>query len=138
MSEANITTVHKFWDAFNAHNLDGWDEICAPNFINHDPGLPTPEADLPTIKQTIGGLQAAFPDIRSDEEDIISQGDKVVVRRTFRGTHKGEFMGVAPSDKEVSFTGIFIAQLRGGRIEEQWVNFDALGMLQQIGAIPSP
>lgn len=105
--------------------------------MNHDPGLPTPEADLPTIKQTIRGLQAAFPDIRSDEEDLISQGDKVVVRRTFRGTYKGEFMGVAPSDKEVAYTGIFIAQLSGGKIEEQWVNFDALGLLQQIGAIPS-
>ena len=137
MAEPNVTTVNKFWDAFNAHNLDGWNEVCAPNYINHDPGLPTPEADLPTIKQTIGGLQAAFPDIRSDEEDIISQGDNVVVRRTFRGTHKGEFMGAAPTDNGVTFTGIFIHRLAGGKIEETWFNFDALGLLRQIGAIPT-
>ena len=138
MSEENKAVVRRFWEAFNSHNLDGWDEVCAANFMNHDPGLPTPHADLPTLKQTIGMLQTAFPDLKASEEDLISGGDRVVVRRTFRGTHMGEFMGVVPSSKEVEFTGIFISRLSGGKIEEQWVVFDALGMLRQIGAVPSP
>jgi len=136
--EENKATVRRYWEGFNAHNLEVWDEVCTPNFINHDPGLPVPDADLQTIKEIIGGLQAAFPDLNSSEEDLISEGDKIVVRRTFRGTHKGEFMGVAASGNAVTFTGIFIDRLTGGKIEEQWVVFDALGLMQQIGGVPAP
>ncbi len=60
--ETNVAAVRRFWDGFNAHTLAVWDEVCAATFVNHDPGLPTPDADLPTIKQAIGGLFAAFPD----------------------------------------------------------------------------
>ena len=136
--EQNKAAVRRFWEGFNAHNLDVWDEVCTPDFINHDPGLPTPDADLPALKQSISGLLAAFPDITSSEEDLIAEGDKVIVRRTWRSTHKGEFMGAAPTGKEVTFTGTAIARLSGGKIDEQWVNFDTLGLLQQIGAIPAP
>ena len=138
MSEENKAVVRRFWEAFNSHNLDGWDEVCAANFMNHDPGLPTPHADLPTLKQTIGMLQTAFPDLKASEEDLFSEGDKVAARVTFRGTHKNEFMGAAPSNKGVEFTGNFISKLSGGKVEEHWVVFDTLGLLQQIGAIPSP
>jgi len=136
--EENKAAVRRYWEGFNAHNLDVWDEVCTANYINHDPGLPVPDADLQTIKEIIGGLQAAFPDLNFSEEDLISEGDKIVVRRTFRGTHKGEFMGVAASGNEVNFTGIFIDRLTGGKIEEQWVVFDALRLMQQIGAVPTP
>lgn len=133
----NIATVRRFWEGFNAHNLDVWDEVCTPDFINHDPGLPTPEADLATLKQTIGAMQAAFPDMGSSEEDLIAEGNKVVVRRIIRGTHQGEFMGVGPTGNKVSIAGVWVAHLSGGKIKEQWVYFDALGLLQQIGALPT-
>ncbi len=136
--EENKAAVRRFWEGYNAHNLDVWDEVCTPNFINHDPALPVPDADLQTIKEIIGGMLAAFPDLTSSEEDLISDQDKIVVRRTFRGTHKGEFMGVAASGNEVVITGIFIVRLAGGKIEEQWVVFDALGLMQQIGGVPTP
>ena len=136
--EENKAAVRRFWEGFNAHNPEVWDEVCTPNFINHDPSLPVPEADLQTIKEVIGGLLAAFPDLNSEEEDLISEGDKIVVRRTFRGTHKGEFMGVAASGREVTFTGTFIDRLTGGKIDEQWAVFDALGLMQQIGGVPTP
>lgn len=135
-SKENIAIVRRFWEGFNAHDLDVWDEVCAPDFINHDPGLTTPEADLATIKQTIGAMQTAFPDIKSSEEDLIVEGNRVVVRRKMRGTHKGEFMGVTPTGTVVSFAGVWVAHLSGGKIKEQWVYFDALGLLQQIGATP--
>lgn len=136
--EDNIATVRRFWEGFNAHELDVWDEVCTSDFINHDPGLPTPEADLSTIKRTIEALQSAFPDMTSAEEDLIVEGNKVVMRRILQGTHKGEFMGVAPTGRKVSLAGVWISHLSGGQIKEQWVCFDALGLLQQIGATPSP
>ena len=137
-AEENKGAIRRFWEGFNTHNLDLWDEACTADFLNHDPGLPTPDADLTTLKQSIGGLLAAFPDMRSSEEALIADGDMVVVRRIFRGTHKGAFMGVDPTDKEVTFTGTFTARLNGGQIEEQWVNFDALGLLRQIDGLPAP
>src|SRR5712692_3321062 len=136
--ETNVAAVRRFWDGFNAHNLAVWDEVCAATFINHDPGLPTPDADLPTIKQTIGGLIAAFPDIQSSEEDLVADGDTGVVRRTVRGTQQSAFMGIAPTGNVMTFEGICLARLNGGRLQEQWVSFDALGLLRQLGAIPEP
>lgn len=137
-TEDNKAAVRRFWESFNAHQLDGWDEVCTSDFINHDPGLPTPDADLPTIKQAIGGLLAAFPDMTSSEDDLIAEGAKVVVHRTLRGTHRGEFMGVAATGKAVAFSGVWLAHLSQGKLQEQWVYFDAVGLLRQIGAIPAP
>ena len=138
MSEENKAVVRRFWEVFNSHNLDGWDALSAPNFINHDPGLPTPHADLPTLKETIRYIQTAFPDLKASEEDLFSEGDKVAARVTFRGTHKSEFMDVAPTNNAVEFTGTFISKLSGGKVEEHWAVFDVFGLLKQIGAIPSP
>ena len=137
-TKENIAAVRRFWESFNAHNLDVWDEVCTPNFVNHDPGLPTPEADLETIKQTIGAMQTAFPDMTSSEEELIAEGNTVAVRRIMRGTHKGEFMDIAATDRPIEFGGVWIAHLSDGKIHEQWVYFDAVSLLKQIGAIPAP
>jgi predicted ester cyclase len=135
---ANVSTIRRFWDGFNANDLDVWDEVCAATFVNRDPGLPTPDADLSTIKRTIGMMLAAFPDIRSAEEGLIADGDTVATRRTMQGTHQAEFIEIAPTGKAVAFTGIWLARLQGAQMQEQWVAFDALGLLRQIGAIPEP
>jgi predicted ester cyclase len=137
-TKANVAAVRRFWDGFNAHDLDIWDTVCGAGFVNHDPGLPTPDADLPTLKHTIGGLLAAFPDLRSSEDELLAAGERVVVRRTMRGTHRGPFMVIAPTGKAVEFSGIWLAHLSGGKIAEQWVSFDALGLLRQIGALQMP
>jgi len=137
--EENVATVRRYWEGFNAHNLEVWDEVCAADHVNHDPSLPTPEADLQTVKQIISGLFfTALPDLRSSEDDLIATGDRVVVRRTFHGTHQGELLGAAPTGKPVTFSGIFIDRLEGGKIAEQWVVFDALSLLQQVGVVPAP
>ena len=134
---ANIAAVQRFWQGFNTHNLDLWDEVCAEDFINHDPGLPTPEANLVTIKQTITQLLfGAFPDLQAIEQDLLVDGDKVVTRRILRGTHGGEFLGIAPTGKTVTAGGVWLSHLSGGKIKEQWVYFDALGLLHQVGAKP--
>ena len=82
-------------------------------------------------------VRAAFPDIQLTVEDQVAEGDKVVTRYTLRGTHKGEFAGIAPTDKQVTFTGIWIYRIEGGKIVERWGNSDRAGLLEQIGAIPS-
>ncbi len=136
MSNQNIAAVRKYWNGFNDHNLAVWDEVCASDFVNHDPGLPTPDADLQTIKQTIGAMLAAFPDMTSSEDDIIADGDKIAVKRTMRGTHKGDFMGIPATGKSIAFSGIWLAHLAEGKIKEQWVYFNAMGLLRQLGAMP--
>jgi predicted ester cyclase len=83
-------------------------------------------------------FRAAFPDLHGTIEDQIAEGDKVVSRMTYRGTHQGELMGIPPTGKQVTMSFIGIHRITAGKVAEGWVNFDALGMMQQLGVIPSP
>ncbi|MDP8901548.1 MAG: ester cyclase [Actinomycetota bacterium] len=139
MSEENKALARRwFEELFNAQNLDVADEITAQDSVNHDPlltGLPSgPEGS----KHVVNLYHGAFPDAQITVEDAIAEGDKVVTRWTGRGTHQGEFMGVAPSGNRVEVAGITINRVSGGKIAETWNIYDALGMMQQIGAMPSP
>ena len=71
-------------------------------------------------------------------EDVIAEGDKVAARLRFRGTHRGEVQGIAPTGRRVDCTGIVISRMEGGKIAEDWANFDDLGMMQQLGVISKP
>ncbi|HEX6453232.1 MAG TPA: ester cyclase [Trebonia sp.] len=89
----------------------------------------------PMLEEALGlheTLTTAFPDLRIGIEDLIAEGDKVVLRLTFRGTHKGSFRGLAPTGRGVSFTAIRIYRVADGKITESWANQDALGLLQQL------
>jgi len=125
-----------FEDLFNTGNLEMADEIIAPDHVNHDPTLP----DIPTgpegQKQIVNLYRGAFTNAHISVEDQLAEGDRVVTRWTSSGTHQGELMGVAPTGNQVRITGITINRLSGGKIVESWSNYDALGMMQQIGAIP--
>lgn len=124
-------------ELFNRGNLDVADELFAPDFVYHDPAgaeLRGPES----VKGYAAMLRAAFPDLHQTIEDQIAEGDKVAYRWTARGTHQGELMGIAPTGNRVTFTGIAVARLAEGKIEEMWENYDALGMMQQLGVVPSP
>ncbi|MGD8626408.1 MAG: ester cyclase [Anaerolineae bacterium] len=138
MTEKNKTLMRRaLEEVVNEGNLDLIDELVAPNFVDHTPmpGLPP---NREGIKQTIGMLRQAFPDIEVTSEDLIAQGDKVVSRQASRGTHKGEFMGVPPTGKEVSWTGILIFRVADGKITDQWLEQDVMGLMQQLGAVPEP
>lgn len=115
------------------------DELVAADYVDHDPANPP---DLPAgregLKQLVSGYRAAFPDVKMTVEDQIAQGDKVVTRWTARGTHKGDLMGISATGKQVTITGIFIDRVAGGKLVESWANWDTLGMLQQLGAVPEP
>jgi predicted ester cyclase len=89
-------------------------------------------------KQEAADFRQGFPDVTSTIEDLIAEGDKVVARWRSRATHQGEYMGIAPTGKEVEFTGISVYRIEEGKIAESWTVEDQFGLMQQIGAIPEP
>lgn len=122
-------------EGWNKGDLDVIDELLAINFVDHNiPPAPIPGIEL--FKQAIIGLRAAFPDGHTAIEDMIAEGDKVVVRWTARGTHRGALMGIPPTGKEITTMGIATYRIAGGKAVENWTNSTALSMLQQLGVLP--
>jgi steroid delta-isomerase-like uncharacterized protein len=137
MSEQNKAIARRvFEEVWNKGNLDALDEVYVADVVGHNapPGQPP---GIKGTRQFIGMYLQAFPDTRMVVEDQVAEGDKVVTRWTATGTHRGELMGMPPTGKSVRVTGITINRLEGGKIVEEWGIFDQLGMLQQLGAIPS-
>lgn len=133
--QENIAAVKRAVEFFNAKDLDRYLEMFDKSVVFH--GLSR------RLKPGVGGLRdhytalrAGFPDMRLGSEDLIADGEKVANRYTFYGTHRGEYMGIAPTMKLVISPGIVIHQFRGGRCVETWQATDALGFLSQIGALP--
>jgi steroid delta-isomerase-like uncharacterized protein len=137
MSEQNKTISRRsVEEAFKKGNLDVLDELVSPSFVNHDPASPEDIRGVEGFKEFVNTYRSAFPDVRVTIEDQIAEGDKVVSRWSARGTQKGELQGIPASNKQVTVTGISIDRIEGGKIVESWNNWDTLGMLQQLGAIP--
>ncbi len=87
------------------------------------------------VKAQAAMYKAAFPDVSMTVEDQVAEGDKVVTRWTAKGTHEGELMGVPATGKSISITGITISRIADGMVEEEWTNWDGLGLMEQIGAL---
>ena len=121
-------------EIWNKGNLDVVDEIFNDNYIYHFlPQHKGPEG----YKTMYHGLAGAFSGFHCEIEDMIAESDKVMVRTTITGKHTREFMGVAPTDKQISVTEIAVIRLEDGKIVEEWGSPDLFSMMQQIGAIPS-
>lgn len=136
--EENKALLRQFYDeVINRGNLGMIEKATAANIVDHSlaPGLPP---GVEGVKQWFGMMRKAFPDARVTVNDILGEGDKVVTRVTLRGTHKGEFLGVPATGKPVSIEGIDISRFSGGKLVEHWGQFDALGLMQQLGAVPPP
>ena len=134
-TEENKAKVRRLIEEFiNKGNLAVADEIFVTNFVDHSPAAGT-TPDRQGIKQYITMLHSAFPDFHCAVEDLIAEGNRVVVRLTCRGTHRGELMGISPTDRQVNVTGISILHFAGGKVEERWNNTDNLGIMQQLGVI---
>lgn len=137
MSEKNESTVRRLMDeTWNKGNLHVLDELLTPDHVTHDPM--TPSRGLKEVRDSIGKSRAAFPDLRCEIDELLSVGDRVVTRFHYSGTHKNPFEGIAPTGRRVSGTGISIQRFQGDRIQETYTNWDALGLMQQLGVVTLP
>jgi predicted ester cyclase len=119
-------------------NLDAAEEIIAPDYVSHEPTSGETRG-REVAKQFAATYREAFPDLQTTIEDMVAEGDKVVVRFRGRGTHQGETEVFGPpTGKRMEMTGITINRVSDGKIVEAWTNSDALGMMQQLGLIPEP
>lgn len=138
MSTENKAIIRRYYEElWNEGALEVADDVIAADCVIHDPvnpGMRGPEG----VKELVASYRDAFPDARFSMEDQIAKGDKVVTRWSARAAHKGELNGIPPTGEQVSVTGVDIHRLANGKIEEAWSHWDTLGLMQQIGAIPSP
>jgi predicted SnoaL-like aldol condensation-catalyzing enzyme len=140
MSEAaNKAVIRRFVDeGLNKRDAALIDEVYAAEYIGHDPDRPAPRS-VGDIRQALAGLLGqVFPDAQYTTVSLIAQGDMVVWHWTFRATHQGELLGIAPTGKPVSFSGVNIFRMTNGKVVEDWVYRDTVGMLRQLGAMPAP
>jgi steroid delta-isomerase-like uncharacterized protein len=134
-TEANKALVRQFFEAFNAGDLDGVAGLCAPSVVVHNSGAPDP-LDLDGFRQLAGAFLAAFPGGEHTIQDMVGEGDKVVTRVIYHGTHTGDLMGMPPTGRQVAVSAMIIDQLANGKIVETWRLFDQMAMMQQLGVIP--
>ena len=137
-TKENKAIVHRYQEAYNTNNLNALDEVVSAEFVSHSllPGLPPGLAGGNMVHQM---TVAAMPDYHANIEDLIAEDDRVVMRFTLTGTHTGsEFLGLPASGRSINVTGISIFRIADGKIVEHWANEDGLGLLQQLGAMPTP
>ena len=138
MTEDNKALNRRFVEeVINQGNIEAIDELIDPGVVDHaaPPGVPTGREGA---KQFFAIVRSAFPDLHHTIEDMIAEGDKVVMRSTWSGTHQGEFMGIPATGRRVRVSAIDISRVADGRIVEHWEQSDALGLMQQLGVIPPP
>ena len=113
------------------------DRFVAPDYVGNDPSEPEPIRGPDGLKAFVERYRSAFAGARLTVDDQVAEGDKVASRWTARGTHTGEIAGIGPTGKDVTVSGHTSSRLAGGRIVEQWTTWDTLGMLIQLGVVPS-
>jgi predicted ester cyclase len=136
-TEENKAVSRRFHEAIAKGNTQALQKEFAPNYVAHFPGIPVP-LDSEGFNQLVNVFASGFPESHFDFDDEFAVGDKVVTRFTYHAVHSGEFQGIPPTGKQVAMTGITILRLAGGKIVENTVELDQLGLLQQLGAIPKP
>lgn len=133
-TEQNKDIARRFLQAWNAGGLDVIDELAAPGFTVFYTHFPAPLPDAESFKQALRQTYASFPDIHITAEEIIAEGERVVVRWTYRGTHRqGELFGIPPAGREVQVSGITIYRIANGQVLEERGVVDNLSLMQQLG-----
>jgi len=137
MSEHNKAIVRRlFTELWNNGNLSVADEVFAPNYAHYDPSTPDFGRGPDSEKKRAALYRTAFPDLHLTIEDVIAEGETVMTRWSCRGTHKGDLNGIAPTGKHITITGLTVTRVSNGKIVEGYVNWDALGLMQQLGVVP--
>jgi len=137
MSEQNKNAVRRlFEEVWNKGYVPVADELFAPTYTHHDSSTPDVGRGPESEKKRVSLYRNAFPDLRLTIEDLIAEGETVMARWSCRGTHRGDLNGIAPTGKQFTISGISIARFASGKMVEGWVNWDALGLMQQLGVVP--
>jgi steroid delta-isomerase-like uncharacterized protein len=132
----NIEIIIRFEIAFRAGDQATIDELCDVGFVDHNPA-PDHDATLPGFKQKVAGFAAVFPDLEEDLQDIVASGDTVATRWVLTGSQRKEFMGVHAIGQRIRVEGMNFYRLKDGLVTDIWAQFDSVGLMQQIGAIPA-
>jgi steroid delta-isomerase-like uncharacterized protein len=138
MSDANRVSRRIFEEVWNNKDIDAIDELMAADYVHHDPQSPKFSGGKEGYKQLVEYYLKAFPDSHFTIDQEIQQGDTAVTRWTVRGTHKGDLQTFPASGKTFSVSGITVARLQDGKFVESWNNWDALGLMQQLGSASVP
>jgi steroid delta-isomerase-like uncharacterized protein len=137
MSEQNKAVVRRLIaELWNNGNLSVADQLFTPNYTHHDSSTPDFGHGPESERKRAALYRTAFPDLRLTIEDLIAEGDTVVTRWSCHGTHKGDLNGMAPTGKQFTISGVTVARLLNGKLAEGYVNWDALGLMQQLGVVP--
>ena len=131
-----IEIITRFERAFRAGDQATIDELCDPGLVDHNPA-PDQEPTLAGFKQKIAGYCALFPDLEEDLQDIVASGDTVATRWVITGSLQQDFMGIPATGQAIRVEGMNFYRLKDGRVTDIWTQFDAVGMMQQLGAIPA-
>jgi predicted ester cyclase len=134
MSDENKALVQRFFELVEL-NMRVPEELLAPGFIYHVAG--SPPKDLPATQQRMDGFRAAFSDVSFPEGDLVAEADRVAFRFRLEATHTGELMGIPASGRRISIVEMGMMRIANGKIAEMWGLLDMLGLMQQIGAMPS-
>ena len=133
--EENKTIVRRYQDIYNSNKLDNLLEVVSEDLLTPKimPGIPSGIEGAKVAHQI---MLAGFPDYQTVIDDLIAEGDKVAARITMSGTNTGSFMGIPPTGKFISFTGMYVARISNGKIVEHWGEEDAVSLLTQLGVLP--
>jgi len=129
--EMNKAAKKKYFEAFNARNLDAIDDLFAPGYVLHMAGAPDVEGAA-MLKQMVAGSFAALSDAELEAQDMVAEGDKVATRWAMTAVHSGEFMGIPPTNRRLTMTGIIIDRFKDGQVVEAWELFDMHGLMVQL------
>jgi steroid delta-isomerase-like uncharacterized protein len=124
-------------DVINQGRLDRADDLVALDFVELDP-LPGQQQGREGLKDVIGGMRAAFPDLHWVLDEVVAEGDKVVSRFTWTGTHRAAFLGIPSTGRKVTVKGVVIDRLADGKMADSRILMDSLGLMQQLGVLPTP
>ena len=136
--EENKAIVRRWFAETDKGNDAVVEELCAPDYVDHNPPVPGVPAGNAGVRRANEVLRAAFPDTVHTIEAQVAEGDMVVTRLRARATFTGEFQGLPPTGRVVEIGGIIIHRLADGKLAEHWARIDNLGFMQQLGAIPAP
>ncbi len=138
MSPEDTEAIAHRWhlEVVQAGKLDVADEILAPDCVVHINGQEM--CGLDAANQLANAVRTAFPDSQLTHHEAVVAGNRVAIRWTNDATHQGDYLGVPATGKRIHSEGLDLFHLQGGKITEMWIEYDNLGVLQQIGAIPAP